>query len=481
MVPMLPLIRGFFLLMNFETNREKCMEKIIAEYLQESNSLLFVTETNYFDISTKLPVIIITNFTDFKQTVTERFYSTSTVMVSKNYKAFTKQIEFYRNSTLWHEKFSPKGKLIIFFESDEDVREIFIYLWRMNVFKIVTIQNTILSTSFPFTNGSSCTQTPQLQFLGTCDQFQTIPHPKFPTFLNDCTARAAIFGKHIGLPYINPVNVTASKPGLLVEPLKLLTWKYGLNIVYDVQNDEMQELKPKIGTVGFKEFLYNGSMDLLVASPFLLPDIFATFDISKVIFYDRYVWLLHNPKPIPKNLLFTVVFTSATWLVLIITAIGTSFFYWKISSLKNENISFSAAIFAVYSFTIGFSSHRMPLSKTIRFLLFFQFVYSLHVVNIFQGRLNSILMKSVQQKRIDNVEEMADSELKVFFIYLINFNLLKNGDDVLERKLAGKSILLENITDTVDALMRKDGYVTSLFENSIYLTDAHKLQVGFFS
>lgn len=481
MASIFPFVRNFLIINSLnspqsfdEANQKTCMEKLIEMHFQGSNSFLFVSENNCVNTPTTLPVII-TNF-NLEQTKTN-FYSTSAIMVSKTYKSFTKQIESYRNSRLWNEKNTPKGKMIIFFQSNEDIKQIFTYLWKIYILKVIVVKNTKLYTSFPFTIESNCTQTAHLELLGTCERIKTFRFPKFPKYLHDCTMRAAIFGKHIGLPYINPTNVSTTKAGVLIEPLKLLNWKYGLNIVYDVQNDEMQDLKPKIGSVGFKDFVYNGSMDLLVASPYLMPGIFSVFDASDVIFYDKHNWLLRNPKPISKNLTFTIVFAPATWIVLIITVIATAFFYWKISLVQNEQMSFSAAIFVVYCFTIG-CNFKISASKALRVLFLFYFFYSLHIVNVFQGRLNSILMKSVYQKRITNSVELAESKLNIFFIYLINYNLVKVYDDSLMMKLASKSILLENITNPVDWLMGQDDYVTSLFENSIYLTDAHKLQVN---
>lgn len=401
----------------------------------------------------------------------ENYYYSNHVLLTENVRGASRIFEKYRTSNFYNFKFTPKGKFFIFSKEWTFLDETVKYFWNNSIINLVFVNATEVFTTYPYWNETNCGETLYYKRLGNCRSNIELHWERFPNNLKNCTLNAALFGKHIRMPYLDDTNLHSKRTGIFIEPLRLLISKYHLKINYIIPDDDKQLKKTLEGSKAFLKEMYGCVYDLLIVEPFRLARTAIHYEASEIIFFETNVWITPSPKQLSKITVLFSLFQLRLWLLWLFTLITVAVLIWGIT--KYELIeSFSI----VCSISIGISVPRLP--KSGKCLLLFYLIYSLHVTYFFQGKLSSVLTKPNYEQPINSFERLAYSNLHIVFYYELNMQTLQNSYNPFASLLLNKSLLYEaNSYNPAELVFRNENYSSTAFAHYSDISEAHKQKV----
>lgn len=404
------------------------------------------------------------------------YYYLNHIVIAENLDVAVQKVEAYKNTSLYNAKFTPKGRFLIFTDSLDGLEETFKYLWSVYLINVLIVHRSDIFTSYPFWKQNKCTQSVTVKKIGTCQHFQ-LRFEQYPRYLRNCTLKAAILGKHIKLPFVDDDTVFDEHPGILIEPLRLLTTKYGLNVDYVIQNEHAQDTYPVEGTRFFSKQMYEGEMDLIVPEPFRLSPTYTVYESSNIVFFETKSWITRKPRKLSNVTVIVSLFTYPVWVTVLLVMLGMML-VTKMMMTRQES-ELIVVWLLVYGVTLGISISKIPKLGFFRFVLVFYFIYAFHVIYFFQGKLSSVLTSPNYEPAITNLEELADSNLTIIFLYDINRKLLHDSSHPAAGRLFNKSILRRGVFNPAELVLGNSSVAISAFSHDIDITKAYRQQVCF--
>lgn len=415
---------------------------------------------------------------DFKETpaAIDRYYYFNHVFVVDQLAAAVEKIEIYRNSALYNRKFTPKGKFLIFTNSIEQITETFRYFWDKSIINLVVVHDFGVYFSYPFWKQNDCGNLVDVNFMGNCCDVNFV-FEKYPRRLDGCTMKVLTLGKHIHMPYIQEENLFDEHPGVLVEPFRLITEKYGLNVQFIVPSDQIQDAFPDKSATMFEKDMYERKFDLLAPEPFRLLDTSLVFESSDVVFFEGNLWIVPKPQKLSNVIIIMSLFTLRVWIIVFCVLITASITFWLMSKQKHETIIMIESILIVYRMTLSISIAKIPRSQLLRLLLLLYLIYAMHVNYFFQGKLSSVLTSPNYEPPVTSLDELAESGLYLIFYYEINMETLGISLHPAASELYSKSIMYNGSLNRPEIVYYNRNYSTNAFVHDLNVTDALRTQV----
>lgn len=318
-----------------------------------------------------------------------------------------------------------------------------------------------------------------IQHMGACSRNITLEFDSFPKKFMNRTLTAALFDKHLPLPYIG--DPSSKFPGVLIKPLHLLTEKYGVRFNYEVESIEREENFIRRGIAEVEDDLNIGKFDVIVFEPYRFAYSYQVVSTSDIVFYNPHIWLVPKPNKMPNFKVLISIFNAITWLLIffvLILTVSVWHFYAKSNGDKLYD-SYIKCFLDIYILNLSMGIPTIPNSIRLKFLFVIYILYAFHVSAFFQGKLSSVLTSPIYDSRILTLQQLADSELKILVVYH-KLTAIKNINTDVALKMASKSEPFEEKYVSINRpeyVMKRRDVALSALSGDLNLTDAYKTEV----
>lgn len=311
---------------------------------------------------------------------------------------------------IWNTKLFPRRKYLIFMESRENVDEVFRYLKKMFIIKIILIVFDDAANYQIYRTDNICKEPTYKIEKGSCNDIKETKFLKRrDTNLRGCPLKV------IALPWYTSDNYAAYEPGrkigITIRPMFLLRQKFGANVSFTVPNRSEQLI---IGSPEGEISTIDG--DVVACSLFRgLFNSFKYFELTNSIMREKILWFVSKPEQY--NNLETVlnVFHYKFLLVYVIVyllEIVIDRIYISVHQLKKTDLSTS--MLQIFLLGLGCCIHKMPKSTVKRIFLISYIYFSFFVCLTFHTRLSSVLTVPMYEKPINSLEELLQSSYTIF-------------------------------------------------------------------
>lgn len=420
----------------YNTNLNLCINKLIAILLNKNEEIVHVFDNSYkYSVgSSEENQRIFINIDDEIQLSNK--YVQNYILYSKNNQTLSLMLRKLNTCGIWHGYNSPRGKFLIV--SEENSSSIFRLLWKYEVVKIVMVKvitdgDLQVFKAELFATKNYCDIEAQPVLVGNCPNISTITFPDIKRKLTGCKIRVLYDATYRKMPYNGDPN--SKLPGLYLHPLKIIANKLNVTLEFKPQPSDMPvEFADFMTTYKREVALYDRETDIIVALTYRKLHFFLRFELSDIVFSDPQIWIVAKPGTVNKFKIPFLIFNLFSWLSIIFIFF---FFVFVWSRATNYYAKNSFNFLHVFSVTMGYNLYRIPKRLPLNVLLLFYLLYCFHINFYFHGKLSSLLTKPVYKRKIQNVEELVDSDI----IPLINkrkITDLMHMNDSLATKLASK-------------------------------------------
>lgn len=410
----------------------------------------------------------------------ESYYYVNHVIIGKSQSDIRELYDKYRNTTLYNEKRTGKGRAILYsLDNDEENVGITIkHFWNNYFSNLLIVNETGIYYVYPYWKDTFCGGTIRYKYFGSCkemDDFVVVNWETYPRNLTNCTLNAVTFGLHIKMPYLDDTNLDDPiTTGILNQPIRRLIKRYNLHVNYIVPDENAQNTYPQIGTTYLLSEMYESRIyDLIVVEPFRLPQTGFYYESSEIIFFERKVWISPRPKQLSKITVLLHLFKFSLWIGWLVVLIVITILTWII--MKTQ---FVDTFLQIYSIAIGTATSISPITDSAKFLIIFYMIYAFHIIYFFQGQLSSVLTSPAYELPVNSFERLAQSNLTIVFYYKVNRDTFRSSLNSYVQSMNNRTILL--FTDDynpAEYVLTHDNYSSSVFAHNSNITEAHKKQV----
>lgn len=169
------------------------------------------------------------------------------------------------------------------------------------------------------------------------------------------------------------------------------------------------------------------------------------FDLSDIMFFDDFVWVVALPPKLANIKVLAVLFPMSIWLCIL--GIFVAFVItWYYLSKRGYNDTLSQSFLRFYALTLSICLDGVYDKIYLNILLVFYSTYALIMYSLFQARLSSIICHPGNDKGIDSLSDLAYSDLPVY-IWKIMFPTFDMHSEVaakLDQKLEAINMTYED-------------------------------------
>lgn len=203
--------------------------------------------------------------------------------------------------------------------------------------------------------------------------------------------------------------------------------------------------------------------------------------MSDIIFYDDYMWVVPKPPLIAKVKYISTVFTTETWLILLIIIVFTTVLYnfgIKYERRHKHNMSLIKAFLNLLSTTASISAHFAPRSTFTRLIFISYALYSILVTSYFSGKLRSVLTNPPHEHGVSTMKELADSSFTPFTYQSVKNDLLDlNYTSAKKMGVKGETYRPINGFSVLDYLVKYQNVTIDLYQSKLDLNPYFKKKV----
>ncbi|KAF2893934.1 hypothetical protein ILUMI_12244, partial [Ignelater luminosus] len=349
------------------------------------------------------------------------------VILIENYDLLNCTLSRLKQSSIWNESRTPRGKFIIVVPNLIYIKESLLIdiFWKHDITCV-----TIIAQNPTSSNWSA--------------------HPlsilKDKLHLGNRNIKSRPSIKMI-MPYM--INISETKElyvnavyGTMFNYLKIVGKALGMDATF-------------ILTKTPKEFIYDNSVDiylLLCTSRDLR--FYEDYDVSDYFFRDIVTWAVPKFEMSSLGVILSI-FKWTVWLTIIAVLVGVTIMWWLFGKSSNEHKefdSFQSCILSTVVIILNNPINVLPKSNVLRILTLFHLIFSIQISQYFQGKLSSVLTHP-EKSSISTIEELADSSLEIIGSEKINKLMLERKDNPVFLRIQ-KRLIREQLLNLTDNLMK---------------------------
>lgn len=339
----------------------------------------------------------------------EDIYYTNYVLLARNNTVAL--IETLLMSDFWKDGAKKRADIYyIFLFDDYNTTEIFEFLWENEITNVLLFKlqektcndcHFVTYTYRPFTETSKCGQIIKPIIISNTSTF--LPY-KYEENLKYCTVNMSFIDKWL------PKFIFYQPPYVLLIPILFLKERYHLNFV-NFSTPFLDQANPLLGIMNIKKQIREKEYDGIIGVPYRHIEYLVVFDnemeLSNIIGYDQYIWIVSKPKKISNIEIVITVFQFSVTTLCLITTISFTIMWSLVSKyqkLQDRNL------LSVLKITLGYST-KIPNSKILKMLLIFYTIYSQHMIYFFMGNFSSKLVIPQYEHGVKTMQELIESDI----------------------------------------------------------------------
>lgn len=220
--------------------------------------------------------------------------------------------------------------------------------------------------------------------------------------------------------------------------------------------------------------------DVILAIPQRLWMYYLRFEMSDIIFYDDYNWIVPTPPLFAKVKYISSVFTWATWLAIIMTIFATTLLYYL--GTKNEagkQVTITISFLNLLGATVVTPANFKLNTNFLRLVILFYMLYAMLVTAYFSGKLSSFLTSPVHEKGISTMDELADSSFRPLIFQSVKDDLISlNSSNSI--KLASKTVIYKPMhsTGSLEYIAEHKNVTFDIYQSKLDLNPYFKNKVN---
>ncbi|KAF5286794.1 hypothetical protein FQR65_LT02212 [Abscondita terminalis] len=377
---------------DYNTNDlHKCLNRVIKHVFTEDETLLILSLTsfNYSNGVTNPHILFSTEeFCSFKPFI---YFKMGIVLHTNGTENIKENLHYLLKTKLINRNLNANVKWIIV-TPRQSIRNYFIEFWNNGINNLVVLQYDLM-------NGDSSLQ------LYMSDP-QAVPNNCGKDFnllsKQSCYSKIIIEFPQILRKYTNCTftYVSVSK------------FNDNSQVGYVVSDFVMNQITNHLNS-NFDNIVKNDETQLMVGAHFLR---YMDFKASSTIFYcAKAIWAVPKPKRIPLVFVVKIMFKKSVWVLIALSFFLTAIVWWLFLKYKNVNneCDFTLILLNVWETTLFGSVNRLPVLWILRLLILSYALYCIHTQAIFNSKIVEILTIPQYEHGIQNVDELAESNLKI--------------------------------------------------------------------
>lgn len=418
----------------YNEDDEKCLENLRKKVFLKQRTILHIFDNETIINFKPNETDIFLHFSRFKlSTFTKNinFKIENVIIEAEDFSSINDTINKFKNLKFWN---SNAYTIVIMKTATNKVEEIF------NIFDKIDLQNSLLLIpednslklykSDQYQNGFVCHKHHQAEFVGYCANFTRFfknSNQIFTKHYKGCDLKISM----IGIYYESPLA------DRYIKPLILIGKKYGFNIIYVPKNYNEYRTTGKTPTI--EKDINKREYDIFASIHVRDIYFYEIFDVSDIVFYDKFMWTLGIPGKLSNVKVLLSIFSVHVWISILFIFVIVALFWWIVQIAQNyANNSLIKCILNTYSITLLVAINKIPKRKHLKILIFMYFYYSLNLSYYFQGRLGAILTNPGLEAKYKSLEELVKSDVTI-----MAYSSMIKGINITERDLAKK--LMERI------------------------------------
>lgn len=359
---------------------------------------------------------------------------------------------------------NSRGFYLVLVKSTISISNVFDTFWKNKMLYTVLVQYADLIKIFsgsPYGKNVCGKYTQATEILSLPNKLFKVPRS-----LQGCNFKIARLEKVL-LPM--PFNGNTSVFGVLDGSTKIIAdaLELTLSIVSAGLETEKKIMSGKIPLNQiFTEY------ELYLSPPNRRNEVYKDFDLSKIYFFDDYIWVIAKPKQYSNSFALTLVFSVSVWISLFVVYICCAILFWIVIPKEHRNVLDS--FFKTFGISLSQYFFTRPNRISLSILKQLYIYFLLVVYHCFQGQLSSILTNSGHPPGINTVDEMAVSDATPI-LYANIIDDYKNKDYPILKKIINKAIpVREDLVERIKLLL-KGNISTPLYKISLeYNLDSYK-------
>ncbi|KAB0790680.1 hypothetical protein PPYR_14877 [Photinus pyralis] len=363
------------------TCTEKAIEKLFGE---ETLYYIFNNNTSYLlPFYTKNPKVIIN--AKGRLRILNKKSSHNVVILVDHFEAFKGDIyELHQSS-----RFPTNGRFLVITDNFQLVEKIFGLLWRQKIVYVAVLvinrrdhNKSRLFTADPHDASNDCGTTPNVIHHQSCNNslVDTLPKP------------------------LRNYHMCLAAFGIFAQPLDQLSRRnYTLRVLAEVLNVSLIALE-------YREYQHNDIEIIDIGERFLTYENYHTSRLSHVFQRDIIVWIVPPPNAISRLEILFISFEKEVWLLVVGVFVLFSLAWYVLNRFK---IGIGRIIINAVSITLCGSTHCIPKSSTLRFLIMCYIIYSIHIQIAYVANLTRLMMSVPTGKPIGSFQQLVEANITI--------------------------------------------------------------------
>ncbi|KAF5277252.1 hypothetical protein FQR65_LT00360 [Abscondita terminalis] len=375
------------------TNLNKCIAKTVEKVFAENQSVIYV----YYEImsipETNPRILLDLNF-PFYMASTYKNYHYNYIIHGEDMKRFRRAFDVLVQYHLWTLKQTSEGKLLLV-TSEKDLEEIVVFIWKVGVINLVVLVYDTSGATRVFTSDPQAPENNCGLSLKKC------------LSVVDCFSSTPILFPKIFRKYTN-CKITSVVPTADELEIRKITVFKTIHFILDLIVERFNaSLKNAIPT----DVAYQLGLHYIVLKEYtLLPNYYITLPF----FDDNMVWMVPFAQRISLVQSFQKIFKKIVWVYILVAFVGASLTWWLITKVSNGTSSISKVFLKMLSITLFGFVDKFGMGLSMRCLFLTYVLYSIHNQMGFTSRLIENLITSHYGSRINNLDELANSNISIY-------------------------------------------------------------------
>ncbi|KAJ9576763.1 hypothetical protein L9F63_025344 [Diploptera punctata] len=243
-------------------------------------------------------------------------------------------------------------------------------------------------------NHGDCGKISNITLLDSCRNNKSLDKSKFesinrPTNFENCTLNILT----ISQPPFMKNRDDGTKEGSDILLIKIITSHLGFNFVLNSQHRSLRQ-----------ELHFGNLYDKIDAIVFL-----------RIYYTESFSWFIPRAASHPRISSPTRVFSSFVWgcVFIVFVLVSICLKYLGLFGFRDRtNFSFFIICFGLF---LNVAAPRIPSGTKLRIILFSWVTFSIAFNTVFQAYMTSFFTDPGRQHQIDNLDELEESDLKLFF------------------------------------------------------------------
>ncbi|KAK4873486.1 hypothetical protein RN001_015515 [Aquatica leii] len=356
-------------------------------------------------------------------------------------------LKSFKSSRAWDQRYTPKGRFIIV-TPEKNITKLFQVLWSFLIIKSVLLihdnkSNPKVYTCNPYVYENRCGDYVKEYNSQPCTENTTLQIEKISTNFNKC---------NVSILLHNAIVTMGSAPPYYSFFISMIN--DGLNITIQSPQDFSNHVQPpKLGLL-----------------PVIMKHI--KYEETKKYYSKNVIWLVPFPKILSPFDALVSVYATDTWILIITFFVFTIIFWWVTKIFPEKNGYFEKFCFVLTqmaSATLNASVNRLPQTTSVRILVVSYIIYIIHIQSIYTSNLIRIFTKPLYEHAIENLEDLAYSELPIFAyrVYEHEFKKSTIFEKNLSHIILSKLVYLNKEVEDIEQIARYKNCAVVTYEERL--------------